>query len=245
MSAGTNSGQRTPGTIGTLGDDHELSEKSREYGENVVTGDEWPIDDIDLEKITWETSTRAKRRHGVCTFHSNSETTIRISEHTYENAGFTACKETIRHELVHCWQYQHSGETQTVRGTTVECETGHQESFRVWVAPLQLNGRCSTHYSMEADDYTYVYECPSCSYWVGKHRLCKSVRQAASGGEGRYGYRYCKSCSVKMHLRRGNRFLEHGRYTDDEIKRFVDGDDEILHSHGVVVTEINSRPVDG
>jgi len=95
--------------VGLLADDHELSARARRYGERVVSGTEWPIDAVDCAKITWGTSTRAKRRHGRCSYHGDGRATITLTEHTYERAGFEACRTTIRHELVHAWQYQHRG----------------------------------------------------------------------------------------------------------------------------------------
>ncbi len=232
------------GWAGTLGDTHELSRKSRAYGERVIRQDTWPIDAVNLSAITWETSTRAKRRHGYCSYDGDGEVTIIISEHTYENAGFDACRTVIRHELVHAWQYQHWGETRAVSGTDVDVETDHGESFRVWVPLLDLDGRCASYYTKEKDDYRYVYECPDCSTWFGNHRLCKSVRQAASGGEMRVGYCYCGNCKVRMYLRSGGWYLEHGIYSDDEIREFIDGGDDVYETYGIHPNIAPSKPIE-
>jgi len=244
--------------VGSVGDDHDLSHRARAYGEGVVCGNEWPLDGVDLGKITWATSTRAKRRHGRCSYDGDGRATITLTEHTYDRAGFEACKTTIRHELVHAWQYQHRGEraVRTDSGVRVRADgdrtasqrghsdhtdatasstrpdadgeftvdTGHGDSFRAWVDPLELPGRCSTYYERRRADFAYVYECPDCGSWWGKHRLCKSVRQAAHGGVGSTGYRYCIDCEVLLHLRAGDQFLAHGDHDDATIKRFVDGD---------------------
>ena len=245
--------------IGSIADDHDLSHRARAYGERVVRGDEWPLDGVDLGKITWATSTRAKRRHGRCSYDGRGQVTITLTEHTYERAGFDACKKTVRHELVHAWQYHHQGEEALVtesgierradsaaataahghsdhadtdaatggENTAVEAgfpiETGHGDSFRAWVEPLELPGRCSRYYDRRRADFNYVYECPDCGEWWGKHRLCKSVRQAAHGGEGSTGYRYCTDCEVVLHLRSGEWYLAHGDHDDAAIKAFVDG----------------------
>lgn len=227
---------------GTLGDDHSLSRKARKYGETVVTGENWQLDDLDLSKLTWETSTRAKRQHGRCLYGRNGQATIRLSEHTYKRADFEACKTVIRHELVHAWQHQHHGETRTVAGTEIEVDYGHRETFRVWIDPLNLDGRCAAHYAKEREDYRYVYECPSCSSWAGKHRLCKSVRQAASGGESDIGYRYCGACEVRMYLVSDGRYLAHGTYSDEEIKRFVNGDPRMQEEYGVWPRDAAAKP---
>jgi len=248
--------------VGTVADGHELTERAREYGEGVVRGDQWPIDGVDLAAITWATSTRAKRRHGRCSYDGDGQVTITLTEHTHERAGFEACKKTIRHELVHTWQYQHRGqraavtdigielrangvaatadhshsdhtdtEPQTSDGTTAvdagfTIETGHGDSFRAWVDPLELPGRCSSYYERSRSDFAYVYGCPNCGEWWGKHRLCKSVRQAAHGGEGSTGYRYCTDCEVLLHLQADEWYLAHGDHDDEAIKTFADGEFE-------------------
>jgi hypothetical protein len=55
-------------TAGTLGDSHALSQRARTYANEVVFGDEWPLtpDHVYLSRVTFETSTRMKRQHGVC-----------------------------------------------------------------------------------------------------------------------------------------------------------------------------------
>ena len=243
--------------VGSLADDHELSARARRYGERVVAGTEWPIEAVDCANITWETSTRAKRRHGRCSYDGDGRVTITLTEHTYERAGFAACKTTIRHELVHAWQYHHRGrqaisteggvrfltdsdgtaatqqysdhtasvdgprtQLDTADGFTVE--TGHGDSFRAWVDLLELPGRCSRYYDRRRGDFAYVYACPDCGQWWGKHRLCKSVRQAAHGGKGSTGYRYCTDCEVLLHLQVDEWYLAHDDHDDETIRAFVD-----------------------
>ena len=252
--------------VGAVADSHALTSRAREYGENVILGDEWPLAGVDLAKVTWATSTRAKRRHGRCSYDGDGHATITLTEHTYDRAGFAACKMTIRHELVHAWQYQHRGEYAIVTDTGIELradsnrmtsdqprtrvdtksdaeavsvtastthpdtasgfpvETGHGDSFQAWVEPLELPGRCSTYYDRRKSDFNYVYSCPDCEEWWGKHRLCKSVRQAAHGGKGSTGYRYCTTCEVLLHLQAGEQYLEHDDHDDETIKTFANGD---------------------
>lgn len=200
-----------------VGDDHELSERAAEYAKDVLFGDDWPIEGIALYKITFETTSQSKKRHGFASYNGNNEVTITVSEKTYERGGWEATKENIRHELVHAWQYQNAN-----------VDTGHRNSFRIWVDAMGLSGRLASHYEEQRDDYTYIYRCPECEQWFGKHRLCKSVRQAAEGGEGSIGFRYCNTCEVKLHLVRengsGDEVLPHQTYSDEEIKRFVQGE---------------------
>ncbi|MFO7832591.1 MAG: SprT-like domain-containing protein [Halohasta sp.] len=266
--------------VGAVADDHELTARARRYGEAVVRGETWPLDGVDLAAITWETSTRAKRRHGRCSYDGQGRVTITLTEHTYERAGFEACKTTIRHELVHAWQYQHQGQRAVVTESGIELrptgdattaarghsdhadtdaatggttavdagftiETGHGDSFRAWVESLDLPGRTSSYYERRRGDFAYVYACPDCGEWWGKHRLCKSVRQAAHGGEGSTGYRYCVDCEVLLHLQRGEWYLAHADHDDATIKAFVDGELDLavdsavplVHRHSIDPTE--------
>ena len=229
--------------LGSLADDHSLSARARAYGEQVVRGDRWPLGDIDLEKLTWATSTRAKRRHGRCAYEGDGHATITLSERTAERAGFSACQATIRHELVHAWQSQHRGKRGVATDAGVVAvgeggadsgavgltdssftiDTGHGDSFRAWVGPLSLSGRCSRCYDPTPSDFAYVYGCPACGDWWGRHRLCPSVRQAAHGSTGSTGYRYCTDCDVLVHLQVGSWYLAHGTHDDEAIRAFVDG----------------------
>lgn len=167
---------------GALGDSHVLSRRARSYANEVITGDRWPLttEHVDLDRITVETSTRMQRKHGVCTVSDDGECVIRLSEKTYERAGFEAVKETIRHELVHVSQYQ-----------SADTEIGHGPSFTRWVDPLDLSGRCSNHYDEEQEDYTYTFHCENCGFIGGRYRLCKTVRAAARNEL------YCRQCESR------------------------------------------------
>lgn len=88
---------RTDVYEGTLLDDYELSERARAYAEWVVRGPDWALSDVDLSAVAWETSTRARKRHGRCLYEPDGRCVVTISERTYERAGFTGCEPTIRH----------------------------------------------------------------------------------------------------------------------------------------------------
>jgi len=158
---------------GHLGDTHELSERARQYANEVIFDKEWSLtpDHVDLDRVTFETSSRMQQKHGVCASDGNGNSTIRLSEKTYERAGFEAIQETIRHELVHAYQQQTAG-----------VDTGHGTSFKQWVDPLNLSGRCSTHYETLPEDYKYRFYCDQgCGFISGRHRWSKAVRRAIRG----------------------------------------------------------------
>lgn len=167
------------GPRGSLGDDHELSARARRYATEVVFGDAWPLTPahVDLARVTFETSTRMQRKHGICSGNGDGTCTIRLSEKTHQRAGFSAMQETIRHELVHAHQYQRE-----------DTEMGHGASFQRWVDPLDLSGRCSHHYEPVAEDYTYTFHCANCGFIGGRYRMCKTVRAAQAGTL------YCQQC---------------------------------------------------
>jgi len=118
-------------TAGDLRDSASLSRRARDYANEVVFGDEWPLtpDHVDLSRVTFETSTRMTRQHGVCSSDEHGNCTIRLSKQTQDRAGFDALQEPIRHEIVHAYQHQTTG-----------VDTGHGESFKRWVEPLNLSG---------------------------------------------------------------------------------------------------------
>lgn len=168
----THNNQSTKELEGELGDAHRYTPKIRQYANEVVNGDEWPIE-VDLNRITFETREQARGRHGVTVSEFN-EVRIGISEHTIDNAGFESVKSTIRHELIHAWQRQFSDadEKTLPDGTTVsEIESGHSdESWDVWSTLLDVE-RTHNHYTKSLSDYRYAVKCPVCGASLGKHRL--------------------------------------------------------------------------
>jgi len=173
-------------TAGKLGDSHTLSQRARAYANEVIFGTEWPLtpDHIDLSRITFETSTRMTRRHGVCSSDGRGNCTIRLSAQTHDRAGFEALQETIRHELVHAYQQQTTG-----------VDTGHGESFKQWVEPLALSGRCTTHYEKQPEDYKYRFYCmDGCGFIGGRHRWSTAVARAIEGTQ------VCGTCDAQLRV---------------------------------------------
>ena len=202
-------------TQGELGDDHQYTERIRKYANEVVHGDEWALSDIDLSKVTFETRKKARRRHGVASPDGGDMITVGISEHTIENAGFDAVKNTIRHELVHVWQYQHRGETVELPNGTVarDVSTGHTGDWYEWEKIMGVQ-RTNSHYSKSPEDYKYRIWCTSCHRFViGRHRLCRTVRQHS---EIHQGWRWCGNCGQ--------------RGTDSNTFVVTDDDDEFYDS---------------
>ena len=176
-------------------DDHELTERSQEYGEWVVQSEEWDIH-LDLSQVVWGTSSIAKERHGLAKF-DGEKTRIILSELTYERAGFDAMRDTIRHELVHAWQHQNRGEVKEIDGRRVSVDSGHGDSFKLFCDVLELDGRCSNHYQKFKSDYKYILEC-DCR-WIGRHRKSKVVKSADPDHAHPCNW-YCENCEAYYEL---------------------------------------------
>lgn len=204
---------------GELGDDNLTTKQIRRYANAVVKLDEWPLADVDLEKVTFETRTRAKRRHGVFEEQGDGYSTIGISQHTIENADWENVKETIRHELVHAWQHQHKGErAELPNGDVVkDIGVGHTGSWYQWEDLMDVQ-RLNNHYDREPDDYRYILGCSECGDWIGRFRLSNLVREVAQGK------RRCDSCGALLYLfdpDTGFR-VPHGDYNDYAIRDWLD-----------------------
>ncbi|MFC5368046.1 SprT-like domain-containing protein [Salinirubrum litoreum] len=67
---------------------------------------------VDLDRIDWEVSRRAKRRAGACLHHRETgRQTIRLTWAAYESFGWERFAGTIRHELAHAWEFQRFDES--------------------------------------------------------------------------------------------------------------------------------------
>ena len=80
---------------------------------------------LPVEAITWELSTRMERTAGKAIYdRTNEEITIRLSWDAYGAYGWEQFARTVRHELIHAWQYHEHG------------EADHGPTFRQWIEPL-------------------------------------------------------------------------------------------------------------
>lgn len=213
-------------------------ETIREYANDVVYGDEWPLgeDDVDLSEVVFVMSFQSTSRHGQAGVvfpdrnlkysdaPDGAEMYVEISENTYEADNTELREQTIRHELVHVSQYQKHG------------DINHGDSFREWVDPLNLTGRTTDPLDFlrveEAPDYfnypVYCRECDELRY--SYQRMCRSVHRIADG------IRRCNDCDTPLHLMAQNgALLRHNKgLSRDEIKQFVNDNpavtDGIVHS---------------
>lgn len=180
-------------TPGELSDEHEHTALIRQYAYDVVNGEEWPLSAVDLSKVTFEIRRRARKRHGVTEYSGDGWVTVGVSEKTIERAGFDAVKETIRHELVHVWQYQHQGETVELPNGAVaeDVRPGHTGCWYEWEELMEVQ-RTNNHYPSTPADYKYRIWCASCRCLItGRYRLCKTVKHHSDQYQ---GWGWCRDC---------------------------------------------------
>jgi len=71
---------------------------------------------IALDAVSWEISERAKRRAGSCHYDADTESvTIRLTWRAYRTHGWATFRDTVRHELIHAWEFQAHGGPPTDR----------------------------------------------------------------------------------------------------------------------------------
>jgi predicted SprT family Zn-dependent metalloprotease len=117
--------------------------------------------DVDLDDVTWEVSTRAKRSSGACLFDRETESvTIRLTWAAYREYGWSEFREVIRHELVHAWEFQQFG------------NSGHGSRFREKASELDAPRHCR-----EFADARLHLVCTNddCNWSANRHRASKAV----------------------------------------------------------------------
>ena len=216
---------------GKIGDNHPFTPRIRRYANDVVNGDQWPFE-VELSNVTFETRTRSKRQQGVCEL-KNDGITVGISEYFARSASWSDVKRIIRHELIHVWQLQHRNRDSVTLPTGVridDIEFGHNDqSWRAWSLILKINQSPSA-IEQPLEEYQYTYRCHSCGTIRGKHRLCRSVRDAAKGNL------ECSNCGEPVQLVRPNdpsiafdiaETMSAWTDLDETIRRFANGDESI------------------
>lgn len=150
--------------------DHEtLLDRAREYARTVDV-------DVSLEDVSWEVSTRAKRRAGACLYHRGEEAvTIRLAWRAAERFSWAEFAAVVRHELVHAWEYEQFG------------EAGHGPRFREQAARLDVATTCPTFSVPRLRLY-----CTNavCDWSADRHRASAVVREPERRRCGVCGARY-------------------------------------------------------
>lgn len=162
----------------------DLRAAAAAYAETV------PID-VDRSAVRWEVSRRAKRRAGACLdVPGGDEVVVRLSWDAYEEHGWEECTRTIRHELVHVWQFQTVG------------EADHGPRFAAKAAELDAPRHCSPF-----TDPRLRLVCRECPWEAGRHRAARTVTDP-----GRYVCGECGAPYVVEHAATGERWDDAGGY---------------------------------
>jgi predicted SprT family Zn-dependent metalloprotease len=162
----------------------ELRERAAAYAETV------PID-VDTGAISWEVSDRAKRRAGCCLY-DGSGVTIRLTWGAYREAGWRRFTATIRHELIHAWEFQRFG------------ESGHGERFERQADRLDAPRHCKSF-----TEARLRLQCVrECGWQADRHRASPPVKRPRE-------YR-CGDCGGKLrvvHTESGESWRTEAGYT--------------------------------
>lgn len=153
----------------------EMLAWTESYAADVV---EYTTLDVDLERVEWEVSHRAKRRAGATisaripdatvgepidwsTRSADPTCTVRLTWRAYEELGHDQMAATVRHELVHVEQVQAYG------------ATDHGSEFRERAAALDAPVHCESF-----TPAPYLLSCEACDDDVARrYRRSKLVKR--------------------------------------------------------------------
>lgn len=166
--------------------DQDLVARARAYAKTVDIA-------VDHGAIEWEVSERARRRAGACLYDGERDAvTIRLARRAHEAHGWAATRATIRHELIHAWEFQQFG------------SAGHGARFREQAARLDAPRHCE---AFTDPRLRLVCENPDCDWRAGRHRASKTVTHP--------GPRRCGDCGGRyavVHLASGERWTTNAGY---------------------------------
>ncbi|SIR99043.1 SprT-like family protein [Haladaptatus litoreus] len=104
-----------------------LLDRAKQHATNVAA-EHFP--DLPVETIDWEVSHRAQRQAGVTKYDPTTEAiTITLTWTAYEQHGWEQFSSTVRHELIHAWQYHEFGEAD--HGRTFDRRTDVLDTSRI------------------------------------------------------------------------------------------------------------------
>jgi predicted SprT family Zn-dependent metalloprotease len=175
----------------------ELLERADSYAKAI---------DLDLEYATldWDISERAKRRAGECRYNkATDEITIVLTWDAYQAHGWETFTGTIRHELVHAWEFDHFG------------ESDHGKRFKRKAQTVDAPRHCQT---FTEGRIKLVCSNDSCDWSADRHRASKAVKRP----DGKYRCGTCGARYFVRHVASGVTWETHDGY---ERARALLGDD--------------------
>ena len=147
--------------------------------------------DIELRSINWRVTRRLKKKHG---YHRGSDpwrklSLVKLSLESLSANGWQRLMNTVRHELVHVWQYQHNQYNTDADSTHERC---HGDSFEQWMPVLDIT---KTGCAIQTK---WQLICPACGRKVATERTRNRIAEAAA----QLSSRSCEACGVEYRLRR-------------------------------------------
>ena len=150
--------------------------------------------DVPVADLDWAISERAKRRAGGCRYDPGTETiTILLTWDAYQAFGWAEFTGTIRHELVHAWEFHHHG------------ESGHGRRFRRKADEVDAPRHCRTFTDGRLE---LVCTAPDCGWRPERHRASKPVKFPDEG----YRCGECGSAFEVRHVDSGRTWRTHEGY---------------------------------
>ena len=158
-----------------------LEKKCRKYAKKFIEGKtEYQPLPIDMTDIEWRVDASMTKALGRCKYRKPSYgmCRVKLSKHLFDNDNWDQAKQTIRHELVHVWQWQ------------TDNNPGHGLSFQRWTGKLDISTRAE---NPPTEDFKYEVHCPNCGQIGGRQKRCKSLRQIVNRDQ-----RYCSTCGKEQ-----------------------------------------------
>lgn len=115
---------------------------------------------VDVSRLEWEVSTRAKRRAGAVTYRDGDPRTVRLTWAHFQNEGWAAASATIRHELIHVHLLVEAG------------DASHGDAFRRLADWLDTHVHCERFVDPE-----WWVTCVDCGARLARYRRSKLVEQ--------------------------------------------------------------------
>jgi predicted SprT family Zn-dependent metalloprotease len=136
--------------------DRELLSVVKIYAREVVKQHNF---DVSVSRLEWEISHRARRRAGAL-YHSDGQPEkIQIARRHFNNSGWLAVTDTIRHELIHA-HLLNTGQ-----------EYGHGKEFKRLAEKLETSVRCERF-----SDPKYWIICEECGQRIPRYKRSKLVK---------------------------------------------------------------------
>jgi SprT-like protein len=135
-----------------------LLDREQQHAATVVA-DHLPA--LPVERIEWEISDRRQRSAGATKFDPETgEITISLAWDAYDSQGWEQFNSTVRHEVIHAWQYHEFGEAE------------HGETFERWIDALDTSQYCERFTTPQ-----WWVVCTECGGRLPRYQRSKVVKQ--------------------------------------------------------------------